>query len=116
MAILSAIVALLSSPEVLGLLTVVVLPLVLKVLRGIWKEKSDAREQMLGLGIEIAYACVTEVAKRTDNKIDDKVAMALGFLKDWLSANGEEIKPVDEAKARLLFQAMHAKELKDLGR
>ena len=103
-------------PEVLAILGPIVAGLVAMVLRSIFKEQAAQKEQLLSLGIEIAYACVAEVAKRTENKVDDKIALGLGYLKSWLNANGQELKPVDEVKAKLLFQAMHAKELANLGR
>lgn len=104
------------TPELLMLVGPVVVGLVVKLLRSIWKEKSAAREQLLMMGIEIAYACVSEIAKRTQTKVDDKVAKALEYLRDWMRAGGQELKPVDEVKARQLFQAMHAKELQAMGR
>ena len=116
MQILQSLLAVLLTPEVLAILGPLVVGLVLKILRGIWKEKAADREKLVSFGIEIAYACVAEVAKRTQNKVDDKVAMGLDYLRKWLNANGEELRPVDEEKAKLLFQAMHAKELQMAGK
>ena len=115
MAIVSQLIALLT-PELLAVLGPVVAAVVGMVLRSIWKDQAARKAQLLEFGIEIAYACVSEVAKRTQTKIDDKIALGLDYLRKWLSANGQELQPVDEAKAKLLFQAMHDKELRALGR
>jgi hypothetical protein len=116
MQILQPLLSLLLSPAFLATLGPVVAGVIGMIVRKLFKDQAARKQELLRAGVEIAYACVTEVAKRTQNKVDDKVAMALGYLKDWLNANGEQLKPVDETKAKLLFQAMHASELRDLGR
>ena len=112
MQILSA----LLSPDVLVILGPIVIGLIGMVLRAVFKEQAAAKEQAFSVGVEIAYAVVTEIAKRTENTIDDKAALALGVLRDWLKASGQTLTPVDEARAKLLFQAMHGRELTALGR
>jgi hypothetical protein len=107
MEIVSKLLVILLQPEVLAVVGPVVVALVLRLLRAAWKEKAENRERLLEAGIEIAYQCVNDVSKLTPNTVDDKVAMGLGYLREWLGAHGEKLKPVDEAKAKLLFQAMH---------
>ncbi len=73
--------------------------------------KSKQWESIFRAGVPIAFNIVNDIAARTDNKIDDKVALGLGALNDWLRANGQsEMKPVDVEKAKLLFSALHGEE------
>lgn len=110
------ILSILTSPEVLAILGPIVLGAIGWVLRTVFKEQAAAKEQLFSVGVEIAYSIVTEIAKRTENTIDDKAATAIGILREWMHANDQKLSPVDEVKAKLLFQAMHGKELVQLGR
>lgn len=70
-------------------------------------------EKVIAEALPIAYFGVNEIARRTPNKIDDKVAAGLKILKDYVEASGvkeQEIKPQHLAKAKLVFDAMHAQE------
>lgn len=96
------------SEEALKLLGGLLAALVAFVIRK-WL-KGSVKEKILMAGIEVAYLMVSELAKRTETKVDDKVALALQYLREWLGTHGEELKPVDEAKAKMLFTAMHGKE------
>lgn len=81
------------------------------LLRLIFKDRAGQAETNFQLGVNIAYQIVNEVATRTENKIDDKVAVALGYLRDFLSTKGQSLTPADEQRAKLLFQAMHGQEI-----
>jgi hypothetical protein len=89
--------------------------LVLFLVRTVWKEKADLKAKLFDIGVRVAYQVVNEVASRTENKIDDKIALGLKYLADYLSAHGLELTTQDETKAKLLFQAMHAQERAGFG-
>lgn len=91
---------------ILSLLSLVV-PIIMTWL---FKDKRDKAERNLTLGIELAYNIVNEISMRTGNKVDDKVAMGLDYLRQYLGTSGQTLKPADEEKAKLLFQAMHGAE------
>ena len=70
--------------------------------------KSSKYEAIFRAGVPIAFNIVNDIAKRTDNQIDDKVALGLSLLNDWLNVNGQPaMKAPDEEKAKLLFKALH---------
>lgn len=98
------IVAVLGGPTGIGVLIGSIL---LFFFRAIFKDRAEAKEKLFKTGVEVAYNIVNDIAARTDNKIDDKVALGLKALKDFMSLNGQAVSPVDEEKAKLLFQAMH---------
>lgn len=85
----------------------VVLPLVMRLF---FKDRAEAAEKLFAMGVEVAYNMVNDLAARTENKVDDKVALGLKFLNDFYAANGKKPSVVDEAKAKLLFAAMHGAE------
>jgi hypothetical protein len=75
--------------------------------------KARKYEGVFRAGVPVAYAIVNDISKRTPNKVDDKVALVLKALNDWMLAHGQpELKPVDVEKAKLLFSAMHGEESK----
>lgn len=78
-------------PVVLGVLAVVV---------RIYLKASKYEVLIKGLAKAI-YPVVKAVADKTQNKIDDQLAMFLGLLNDDLAAQGHP--PVDEARAKELF-------------
>ncbi len=59
------------------------------------------------VAVRIAYMAVDFIAARTENKIDDKAALALKFVRDALAGQGQVVSPANEAKAKELFTAMH---------
>lgn len=70
-------------------------------------------EKAVTEGIPYAYWGVNEIARRTDNKIDDKVAEGLRILKEFLAAKGhdpEKVTPEQLKRAELVFNALHAQE------
>jgi hypothetical protein len=99
-----AIIAVLGGPGGVGALLGAVL---LFFFRAVFKDKADAKEKLFKTGVEVAYNIVNDVAARTQNKVDDKIALGLKALKDFMALNGQSVSPVDEEKAKLLFQAMH---------
>lgn len=60
-------------------------------------------------GVKFAYTATSEVARRTATKVDDKVAVALGKLSDFL---GRPLTPEETAKAKVAFDALHYEEKK----
>lgn len=75
--------------------------------------KTQAKEKLLKLGVEIAYIVMKEIAAKTDNKVDDKFAIGLKALNDFMNANGQQLTPVDEEKAKALFAQMTGAEKKE---
>lgn len=99
-----AIIAALGGPAGVG---VIVGSVLLFFFRAIFKDRADAKEKLFKTAVEVAYNVVNDIAARTDNKVDDKVALGLKALKDFMALNGQSVSAVDEEKAKLLFQAMH---------
>ncbi len=50
---------------------------------------------------------MSKLSASTENKVDDKIAFALRVLNDHFNNHGKTLAPVDEAKAKALFLAMH---------
>lgn len=110
-AILSALVA---SPIALPILAGALASLVAYVFRKLFKERADKAESDFVWALGVAYNVVNEVARVTPTKIDDKLALGLGFLKEALSHKGQTLNLADEERAKLLFKAMHGREAKNL--
>lgn len=90
----------------------VVLPLLGLLFRSVFKDRADKAASNFSLGVQLAYQIVNEISLRTENTIDDKAALAIKYLRDFLAADGQKLTPADESKALLIFQAMHGAELK----
>lgn len=78
--------------------------------RVIFKDRAEMAEKIFKTGVEVAYNAVNDKAKMSESKVDDKVAAGLGYLNEYYRLNGKKLGPVDEAKAKLLFSAMHGAE------
>ena len=72
-----------------------------------FKEKSGKAESNFLLGVQIAYLAVNEVAKRTPNEVDDKVALGLRILGEHLAKSNQALSAADAERAKALFSAMH---------
>lgn len=97
---------LLLNPTVISVLGSVIL-----FLLGQWfKSSKDKAESNFTLGVKLAYNIVSEISLRTPNTVDDKVALGLKYLRDFLDTNNQKLSAADEEKAKLLFQAMHGEE------
>jgi hypothetical protein len=70
-------------------------------------EKFTRNQKLFEMGVDVAYNIVNDLAKRTPNQVDDKVALGLKALQDWFKANGQTLSAAQAAKAKLLFQAMN---------
>lgn len=98
---------LLENEEVLALLAVLVGFLVKQFLKN---QKEDRRALVLG-GINLAYNIVNDISKTTKNTIDDKAALGLMKLNEYLSTEKARPLSADEAaKAKLAFSALHGAE------
>lgn len=106
--LLSALLAFALSPTGLGLLVSGLGGILLALIRR--SQKAARYESLFKDAVAIAYDVVNDIAAKTPNKIDDKVAVGLDVLRQYLGLHGVEATPVDEAKAKLLFQAMHGSE------
>jgi hypothetical protein len=88
---------------------VAVLPVVARLLL---KDKAEAAEKLFGAGVQVAYSVVNDIASRTTNKIDDKVAVGLKVFADYYASHGKTPSQLEEQRAKLLFSAMHGQEKK----
>lgn len=92
------------SVEVIGAIAAGVIGFLFRL---IFKDRAEAREKIFRVGVEIAYGVVSDIAKRTSNKIDDKAALGLKVLRDFYATHNLKPSLADEERARLLFSAMH---------
>lgn len=98
--------ALLLNPTVISILGSVIL-----FLLGQWFKTNKERAQSnFAAGVKCAYLIVSEISIRTPNQVDDKVALGLKYLSDYLNAEGQKLSAADAEKAKLMFQAMHGEE------
>lgn len=68
-------------------------------------------DAIVDAAIPIAFSFVEELARKTPNKVDDKVALGLASLKAYLDTKGLEITEAQKDRARLVFSALHAESL-----
>ncbi|NNB89930.1 hypothetical protein HRD49_03670 [Corallococcus exiguus] len=102
-----------TSPDVLAVLAVLIVGGGIKLARAIWKDRAEERLRSIGNAISTAYYTVNELALRTENKIDDKVAEALRVFREQLAAKGYVPNEKDLAQAKAQWTAMHGAELTD---
>jgi hypothetical protein len=73
---------------------------------------TEEKRKLFLTGVDIAYNVVNDISKRTPNKVDDKVALALIHLRNQLKlSGGPELSEGLVEQARLLFTAKHGAEL-----
>jgi hypothetical protein len=82
------------------------------LIRHILKDRADKAEARFKAAVEIAYNVVNEASRLTKTTADDKVALGLKALKDYLATHGQDVTQADEERAKLLFTAMHGAESK----
>lgn len=102
-AFLKLLLELLLKPESMAIIVAALMFLV-KMLLG---EKFTRNQKLFEMGVEVAYNIVNDLAKRTPNEVDDKVALGLKALRDWFAAHGQTLTVAQADKAKLLFQAMN---------
>lgn len=73
----------------------------------LFKGKLDAKNKLFLAGLELATSAMAKLAASTENKVDDRIALGLKVLNDHFNNHGKTLPPVDEAKAKALFLAMH---------
>lgn len=74
--------------QLVALLASVAVPLFLGIGGWLWKDAAKAKEQTIAKWVQAAYMITEEIAKLTPNKVDDKIAYALGVLTGHLKAAG----------------------------
>lgn len=94
------------TPENIGTLLGVVLFTALGLF--VKAQKKAAIDKIIDTAIPIAFNVVNEIARRTPNTIDDKVAAGLKVLADYVATHNLELKPEHEARAKMVFSALHA--------
>lgn len=75
-------------------------------------KRTAAAQNRFTLAASLASQVLNDVAKRTDTKLDDQLAVFVGEIARSLEAQGKEMKPADVDKAKELFRAMHGVEPK----
>lgn len=93
--------------KIAGMVLAVVLPFLARL---VFKDKAEAAEKLFAMGVKIAYGVVSDIAARTPNKIDDKVALGLKVLHDYYASHGKTPSQLEQERAKLLFSAMHGQE------
>lgn len=66
--------------------------------------KDKEHKQTFKHAVDTAYMVVHQISRKTENKIDDKVAEALKVVKDVL---GRELTHEEKGKARSMLRAKH---------
>ncbi len=85
-------------------------PAVLAIIGWLFKAKKDRADTIFRTGVGIAFNVVNDVSKMTPNTIDDKAALALGYLDQFLGTYNQKMSPADEERAKLMFKALHGSE------
>lgn len=76
---------------------------------------SRERKEFILTAGQLAYGAVNELARRSANRVDDKVAKGLGIVLELLQANGQKpLSPGEQATVKVLFDSMHGQEAKRL--
>ena len=101
--VLKTLLDLLLKPESMAIIISALMFLV-KLILG---EKFTRNQKLFEMGVDVAYNIVNDLAKRTPNEVDDKVALGLKALSDWFKAHGQTLSAAQSEKAKLLFQAMN---------
>jgi hypothetical protein len=65
-------------------------------------------DQLVDAAVAIAFNVVEDRAKQTPGKLDDKTAIGLQVLRDYLRTKGVELTDEQAERAKLLFESMHA--------
>lgn len=92
-------------------LTVALLMLAFLALRK-WRISAE-RARLISAAVDLVYGAVNEMARRTENRIDDKAALAIKKLAEYLASQGADPLTSEEvAQARLTFTAKHGTESK----
>lgn len=66
--------------------------------------KSDHQKKMLAAAVDTAYLVVRQIARTTENKIDDKLEEALKLVNEEM---GGKLKETDKEKAKRMLMAKH---------
>ena len=77
------------------------------LLRQIFKDRAEAKADLFRFGVDLAFNVVNDIAKRTPNQVDDKIALGLDVLRKFLATHDVDLKPIDEERAKMLFSAMN---------
>lgn len=99
----------------ISMVVTILATLIVAVWRMLKKDKQAEVDQTLKLfhqGVAVAYNVVNNLASKTENKIDDKVALALLELEKFLAPFDIELTPELKERAKQLFNAMHGAEKK----
>jgi hypothetical protein len=101
--IVKLLVSWLTKPEAMSIIVGVIMFFVKSLL----KDKYEKNEAVFEKAVDVAFNMVNDMAKRTDNKIDDKVAEGLAALQAYLKSHGQDATTAQLERAKLLFSAMN---------
>jgi hypothetical protein len=68
----------------------------------------ERKRRIFETGVKVAFFAVNEIARHTPNKIDDKVAIALKYLSEFMGSHNVPLKAADVDRAKLMFNALNA--------
>ena len=107
----AVLVPILTSEAAVKVAGVVVTALVGLVGRKLLKDADQTKlESQFKWAVDIAYHAVSEVSRVTKTTADDKVALGLDYLRKAMASRGAQLTNDDTDRARIIFQAMHARE------
>lgn len=74
-----------------------------------WKQEETRKkaEEWFIQGVPVAFKVVDEIAKKTPNKVDDKIALGLKVLADFMGTHKAKLTGEQAERAKLLFHAIH---------
>ncbi len=78
-----------------------------------WSQRADfeTRLNLLRLGAGLAYGVVNEISRKTANTTDDKIALGLKEMNDFLAKQGQPaMSPNESEVAKTMFTAQHGME------
>lgn len=98
--------------QIVSAVLVVAVPVLVALGRLILKDRYEKIEEIVTWAIDVGYYVTDEVARKTETKIDDKIAFALGEFRKALASRGLSSNPGLEERAKLAFTAKHGLEKK----
>lgn len=98
------------SEEVLSGLAMAVASAITFIIGKLIKDANQRQlaEKIVDAAIPVAFHVVQEAARKSPNKIDDKVALGLQKLAEISATHGVELTDKHKERAKLVFSALHA--------
>lgn len=110
-ALTAILVPLLTSEAAVKVAGIAITALVGLVGRKLLKDADQTKlESQFKDAVDLAYHAVSEVSRVTETKADDKVALGLDYVRKAMASRGSALSEANADRARIIFQAMHARE------